>query len=229
MTSPDIQQQMDWMAELGPILTSIDAPEADLLLPPLRAALIEMDMGIAIKHPWVNQCMGIMVGQANKQLIGKIGMTRDYLGEKPVPNWEAYLHVVVERPWRMPTLEQLWVNGRLDKEQLRDLLPGIWTDTEMPSTNLARPVYLWEVAEFATDDQDEWDDLPDSFPIYRGGPAYGISWTREKAQAKWFATRLGQDFPVWETTINKSQALGYLTGRGESEIILPPEAFDWRL
>lgn len=217
------------MAELGPIITSIDSPEADLLLPPLREKLMELDMGLAIKHPWVNQCFGIMVGQANKMLVAKWAMTREYLREPDGPNWEAYLHVVVERPWRMSTLEALYVRGRIDAEKLRELLPGIWTDTEMPTVNLAEPAMLWREAGFATDDPEAWEALPQKLTLYRGGPAYGISWTTDREQAEWFANRFGRDYPVWEVTIDKEQALGYLTGRGESEVILPPEIPGWRL
>jgi hypothetical protein len=228
----DVQQAYDWFAELGPIVPAIGSPEAELLLPPLRAALVELDMGLAIKHPWVNMCIGIMVGQANKQLAAKWGMARGYLSESPAPNWSAYLHVVVERPWRMSTLEQLYERGRIDVDELRDLLPEIWTDTEMPGGNLEDPAYLWREVGFATDDQEEWDALPEKLTLWRGGYAGGISWTTDREKAEWFARRFatdGESLSVWEVTIDKDQALGYLTGRGESEVILPPEIHDWRL
>jgi hypothetical protein len=160
-------------------------------------------------------------------LTAKLGMTREYLGEDP-PNWEMYLHVVVERPWRMSTLERMYERGRIDRGKLADLLPGIWTDTELPSTNLDDPAYLWREVDFATDDEEAWEALPETMTVYRGGPEGGISWTLDRERAQWFADRFGVGHPLWTTAVTKAQVFGFLTGRGEQEIILDPDEVEWR-
>lgn len=211
----------DWLTEMGPVLTE---ETVDLLSPPLREAIWRGrdGLGFGIKHPWVNQPFAVMIGQANKQLTAKVGMTREYLAER---NWSGYLFVVVERPWRMSTLQRLWEKGRITVEELRELLAQVWTDTEMPSDNLYEIDLLFHEAGFTTDDQEGFDVLPEEITIWRGGPEGGISWTLEKERAQWFAARFNQNHPLWEVTLSKHAALGYLSGRGESEIVLSAEAW----
>ena len=69
-----------------------------------------------------------------------------------------------------------------------------------------------------------FDSLPDEITIFRGGiDDKGFSWTLDKDRACWFANRWYQDHRVFEKTINKSDALAYLNGRNESDIIYVPE------
>ena len=80
--------------------------------------------------------------------------------------------------------------------------------------------------------------MPNTITIYRGGiDDKGYSWTLNKDYAVWFANRwimngnLGDESNVtnrhetnvFEKTINKSDAIAYLSDRGESEIIYRKE------
>lgn len=221
------ERTMRFMEEMGPIVGDRTDPALEALAPPLRAALVEMPMvGLMVKHPWCNSTP-VMVGQCNKMLTAKLGMARDYLGQTP-PNIEMYLHVVVERPWRMETLERFYNRDKVDAAGLAAILPGIWTDTEMPTLNLADPFYLWAEAGFATDDPEGWMALPDALRVYRGGEIGGISWTLDEERARWFANRFGQDAAtVWVEDVEKADVYGYLTSRGEQEIILNPDHREW--
>lgn len=213
----------------GPFLTGLDDPNVALLRPPLREALVELpSVGLAIKHPWVNLTFGIFVGQANELFDSKARQARILLDPRN-RTWRSidnYLSFVVERPWRVTTLERFWRRGKISRKQLRRILPGIWTDAEMPTTILDDPSYLWREVGFATDDPGRWERLGDPIVAYRGGPHGGISWTIDAERALWFGMRFVRH-PLWRTTVRRTDVLGFLTGRGESELILDPQTIGW--
>jgi hypothetical protein len=180
---------------------------------------------VSLKHPWVNDVFGIKVGYSNRLLVTKWGMCRSYLAER---NLEGYLMVVVERPWRLSTLQRWWDRDKIALDELRDLLPVLWMDTEMPSQNLWQPESLWLDAGFVTDDDETWSKLPKKIEVWRGGPHGGISWTLDREVADRFASRFYHEPMLWRAGVEKASALGYLGGRGEHEVILDPELVRWR-
>lgn len=63
--------------------------------------------------------------------------------------------------------------------------------------------------------------------LYRGGnhrnATRGLSWTTDKAKAVWFSTRLCRDAAdarVWTVRPEPKHLIAYLSGRGESEVLL---------
>lgn len=212
---------------LGPLLAGPDDPNVELLLPQLRSSVWESPHGsVMIKHPWVNM-IAPFVGQANDTYIAKFSMARKFLTERDL---NAYLFLVVERPWRMSTLERWWIRGKLSEDVARELLVEAWTDTELPSTNLRDPGRLWRDLAFVTDNPDEWENVSDPVTAYRGGVQGGISWTLNREQAEWFARRFvfePNEPQLWSTTVPKEEVLGYLTRRGEAEVILDPYEVEW--
>ena len=222
MEPEEIQRGMDWIQNLGPRIESVDDPNIKLLVPVLRPCIVEMESGwIFCKHPWVNT-LSPFVNQVNGQYTAKFSMAREYLSKRDL---SAYLFVVLERPWRYETLARWWERDKLSIDELRELLPEVWRDVEFPSSNLDHPLYLFEEAGFLTDDQEEWEKLPDPLSIYRGGAPDGISWTTELERAEWFSRRFvfPPDEPeVWEIEIEKYEVLAFFTGRGESEIVVNP-------
>jgi hypothetical protein len=216
--SPEHQKQFDQLLAMGPVIQSLDDPNIELLVPQLRPCVVELvNSGIWIKHPWVNSMIPL-VGQANEIWSAKFSMMRDYLSRRRL---SAYLFVCIERPWRFELLADWWRKGKISKEELRELLPEVWRDTEFPSANLDEPVYLFEDAGFLTDNEEAWARVPEQMTLYRGGTEDGISWTLSLEQAEWFARRFG-DHEVWEMTADKSWALGHFTERGEEEIVIFP-------
>lgn len=223
-----LEEQRQRIEEMGPMILSMDSPHIAELHPALRASLIEIHPGQpALKHPWVNMVLGVQVGHANKLLRSKWGMTRGYLSER---NFSGYLFVVVERPWRMSTLERFWSRGKLSIYDLRELLPEVWADYEMPLQNLSDPTWLFHEAGFISDDPEAWAELPETIEVWRGGPQGGCSWTLDRAKAEWFAQRFRgtqEPWPLWRGQISKANALAHMTARGENEIIIEPEDIEW--
>lgn len=221
------KEALDYFERLGPLLTGPDDPNVELLLPPLRSAVWQSPNGpVMIKHPWVNMYVPF-VGQANDLYIGKFAMAREFLSKRDL---SAYFFLVLERPWRMSTLERWWVREKLTRDEASELLLEVWTDTELPSTNLADPGHLWRALGFLTDNMEAWEKVPDPVVAYRGGIEGGISWTLDREQAEWFARRFvfEPNAPqLWSTTVPKMDVLGYITARRESEVILDPYEVEW--
>ena len=67
------------------------------------------------------------------------------------------------------------------------------------------------------------NSLPELVTIYRGCVKGlnedGLSWTLDKAKAKFFANRFSKDGIILEREIPKSDIIAVLLGRGESEVI----------
>lgn len=78
------------------------------------------------------------------------------------------------------------------------------------------------------DEQDRLAKMADKITVYRGSVDFnqeGYSWTTDRDKAKWFAGRsFGSTARVLlRGTVNKSDILAFLAGRGESEIVINPE------
>lgn len=218
-----MEAQQKLLAELGPLIGSLDDPVAEGLVPQLRPFLWEDERGgVWLKHPWVNTMMPF-VNHSNKVFGSKFSMMREYLGRRDL---YGYLFVVVERPWRFDVLNNWWERDKLSRAELRELLPHVWTDVEFPGRNLNDPLALFRDAGFVTDAEEAWEALPDPVPVHRGGYQEGISWTLSERQAKWFASRFtlesDEHLPVWSGSIQKDRVFGYFEGRGEEEVVLDP-------
>lgn len=77
------------------------------------------------------------------------------------------------------------------------------------------------------DEQEALAALPDPIEIYRGCRSHnteGWSWTLDYDKAKWFANRsAGKGQPlVLHAIVPRAKVLAFLTGRGESEIVVQP-------
>jgi hypothetical protein len=124
-----------------------------------------------------------------------------------------------ERPHRLSALQQ--VVPYMDEADFNKLLFDVYVDSENISQNLDEWVDLLEPL-VGLDAWDSTQDLPDELTIFRGGSKTGISWTLDLEKAKWFAQRMGQLRPVWQTTVFKDEIVGFTNARSESEVILTP-------
>lgn len=224
-TDEQLKKLKEFQEEMGHLLTGPDDPHVADLHPELQKCVVVLNDMLFIKHPWVNTFTPF-VGQANKIFSAKFSMMRRYLSER---DFEGYIWVAIERPWRYDKLCDWWDRGRITESELREILPGIWMDVEFPSSNLSDPAYLWHEAGFCTDNEEEWEALPDPLPIYRGGRPDGIAWTVSKQMARFFAHRfhaLHENPTMWRAVVPKNEVLGYLTGRGEQEVVVEPYRFD---
>lgn len=134
-------------------------------------------------------------------------------------------------PWLMKHLEA----GRIDRPALLRALPDLWRDSDPDDTD-PRFLALWKDARAASRGYvRDGHSLPSAdgavIPVYRGQRGtdpFGIAWTTDVGIAKRFALTFGlrggpQDGGiVFRSTARRRAILAYLTGRGESEVIVDP-------
>lgn len=87
---------------------------------------------------------------------------------------------------------------------------------------------LFERCGFATDDEQAWATLPERLTVYRAesgeNRSRGFCWTLDRDVAEIHATRHGLDLSIG--VIAKRDALAYITGYGEEEIVVRREHVD---
>lgn len=113
-------------------------------------------------------------------------------------------------------------DGRDDDARSRLLRAWTFGMDALSSEQDARfALMLFRRLRFATDDADAWDARPDPLTIYRAGQQPGLSWTADREVAVSLAVDLG-DAPIRSWTIAKVDALAFITGYGEAEVIVDP-------
>ena len=213
--------------DVAAMVKQLETAGMDNLHPALTGWIDETDFGTMVKHPFVYTFLGpegLLVDNANQFYAQKRAFRRRYLDEG---NWNGYLYSH-ERPWRMHALEKLWRRKRITVEQLRELLASMWIDTEAPQSNQAEPLHLFREAGFTTDDPQGWAKLAKqkAMVLYRGVDYSfeltmdGPSWTRSKKTAEFFAYRFGKQGDVFKYVAKPDEALAWMSGRGETEVIL---------
>lgn len=197
--------------------------------PDLEPYLEEGVLGTQLRHPLVYSIPLISNGMANRIYEQKKCGIEKALNEG---NFEQYVFLH-ERPYRVQTFK--FIAERLTDIQYWKLLSNIWIDTESQWADLR----LWKQLigskrpkrEFLMNLEDLpiYHSLPETLTIYRGCQKgkneNGLSWTLDHAKAYWFATRYtrNSNWIVLERTIQKSEVIAVLFGRGEKEIIYLPK------
>lgn len=204
-------------------------PEA--LDPELEACVLEGDVSSfpMLKHPLVfsvpysPQLNTVL----NKQLRAKRQRIASLEGMK---DYEAILWFY-ERPYRLDAL--LFYAGAMTDTEYWSSLGELWTDTE----NLYQNEKLWKKAVtskrsgrdalMSETDLAMYNSLPEQVTIYRGQlPKYrlGMSWTTDLEKATWFAKRFNRGGVVRKLVVDKSSILFCKASRGESEVVIIPNA-----
>jgi hypothetical protein len=138
-----------------------------------------------------------------------------------------------ERPYRLHGFLQIM--HHLDDKNYWELLGSIWSDSENIWQNFK--VWLKLLADdrpgkehfMDAEEREALAKLPDVLVVHRGyvkgKNKNGLSYTLSKEKAEWFAKRFSNGNPaVCTRRVKKTDVLAYLTGRGEDEIVLKPEA-----
>lgn len=124
-----------------------------------------------------------------------------------------------------------WAVTNLPKPTLFKMLPELWTGADPDDT---KPEYLalWKEAYAANGSKMIYDKhwlSSGKLTAFRGqiGDKVGISWTLDKETAKKFAATGGsrqtiRGGRILTRIVKRSDVLAYLTGRGESEVIIDP-------
>lgn len=195
---------------------------AEPLDPELELWLVDTPFGRMLKHPLVYGLLPIN-GYANKQLAHKKTALAKALLDT---DWHSvvFLH---ERPYRMQALVD-HVTGRDEDGYPRMVTPehaelaaDVWVDSENIGETMEdwRFLFLSGEVEWIGNPEERaaFDALPDPIPAWRGGAVGDWSWTTDIKTAEFFSRRSG--LPVRHALIPKADVFGYLTRRGESELL----------
>lgn len=214
----------------------------DLLPADLHQFLTQGASGLEIRHPFVRWCFLAPdpredVAYALTEIEAK---TRMYRERCAAGEWSAAL-VLVDRPFRLEYLESLIDQHGM--QRLLSVIGHIWQDTENAFADGEIWEGIWARVRWRKDGKPRKTrhrvmtkaerallaSLPETLTIYRGfsgaNGQHGFSWTLDRAQAEWFATRFGEEAPCIATaTIARDQVLAYC-GR-EDEIVVDPYDLD---
>ena len=242
----EIQEQLGKLFSLES-MTNFDFDKKVELNADLKERIEEASFGKMIHHPLLvvvpmSEDNPLNITQYNLQYEAKVIQVQDAIEQNDIHRF-IYLH---ERPYRHDALLNAYADWWIPDSDAEywDVIVSAWIDSE----NIYQNKYSWKsllTEQYANphlmmDEKEKafFDSLPEEITIFRGGmDDKGFSWTLDKDKAVWFANRwqmngnLGDKSNVtkrhntnlFEKTINKNDALAYLNGRGESEIIYIPE------
>ena len=139
------------------------------------------------------------------------------------------LFMMIHKPYRLPIFVQLI--EFFNEKQYSEILIDLWISTEFPHQNgvsLMCNLFDKSKKRYMMDNEEKkrLKNLGNIITIYRGlqGEAKikALSWTLDKKQAIWFATRFSQKGRVFKSQIEKKYIYAYKNDRGESEVIINP-------
>lgn len=189
-------------------------------------------LGRVLRHPLVYQVPLHSPGLANRMLEQKRQAISKALAAGDLGS-VVFLH---ERPYRLKALVE-YCTGRYDDgspvllasvPEHWDLAADVWVDSE----NIGQVMDEWEALIGDADglwlgndeERAAFDALPDPIPAWRGEiDDGGWSYTTDKKIAEFFAHRWGAQDVIAQLLIPKDRVFGYLTRRGESELLVRRE------
>ncbi len=143
------------------------------------------------------------------------------------------VYSIIRKSYRLTFLK--YVLDYLSANDMSELLCHAWTTSENPNddTNVSLSTIIkWfnKADKKILMDDEEYNvycSLPDTFIVYRGVGVTrkpdGLSWTRNRKTAEWFANRFnieGKRGFVQAATVNREDVLAYFNSRGEDEIVI---------
>jgi len=191
--------------------------------------------GLGVHHPLVIEIFfdPERSGLLNERYRHKV-MQRDAALDKK--DWETYVFVH-ERPYRVMALSRAIGLGAYAHRNLHKLVRSAWTDSENIQQNKLAWRYIWRSLDdprrvMDANEQTVFQWMPEEITVHRGvrHRTYwprGMSWTRDKERAVWFAHRLStlkQTPTVLTAKVLKRDVLAYINARGEEEVVVMPRS-----
>ncbi len=237
MTDPMSREQTEMEAALTAFGKDILTARDETLHPDLNACVEHGAIGPMIKHPLLYDLLPVN-GWANRRYEEKKAALAEAI---EAGDWHTvvFLH---ERPYRCEALID-YVLGRdgdtgevlpitmLADDSLRDLVVDVWTDSE----NIHQHVDDWlQITDghvpgdpllFADDNErEQFDALPDVLVLWRGDcNDGGWSWSLDRKVGEFFARRFSANHALLNGTVEKRYVFGYITRRGEHEVMVRRE------
>lgn len=199
------------------------------LVPELKPYEYTGPFGVGVHSPLVIELFydPERAALVNERYRFKVKQRDEALAKK---DWSTYVFVH-ERPYRVRAL----YHAIAKEHDLHRLVRHTWTDSENIWQNKSAWQHIWRLLSESKKVMDanerqvfEW--MPDVVTVYRGVRHHshwprGLSWTRDKERAVWFAHRLStkkQVPTVLSAEVSKRDILAYINARGEEEVVVMP-------
>lgn len=200
------------------------------LLPELQAYVEQGTWGPMLRHPLVYSIPLVLPGQINRAYQFKQKALMEAI-EACEWHTAVFLH---ERAYRLGALIDICV-GRDDEEEIIplvdtpehwDLAADVWVDSEnIEQVNEDWRALICQPGEYphglwlgTEAERVAFNRLPDPIPAWRGGTVGDWSWTTDYKIAEFFTNR--SKWRPRQALIPKADCFGYLTRRGESELLV---------
>lgn len=161
--------------------------------------------------------------------------------DKQIRNEKTFsgIYLIIRDAYKLAFIK--FIKSYLSPEDYGNYLADAWTISENP--NQDTNVSLKEAADMFKeadkkylmnkDELEVYNSLPDEFIVYRGvargrNPK-GMSWTRSRKKADWFANRfnLGDEVGyVQAATAHKNDVLAYFGNRNEDEYVISTKSLN---
>lgn len=184
-------------------------------------------------HPFTNSPYSIdsktgkMLNLMNKEDLAKWYEIVESLIDRAKKVLDIY--ILINTPYLLTFLK--YIKDDLSKEEFSKLFAEAWVTSENPNgdanVSLRELVKMYKYCDkkclMEKEDLEVFNNLPDEFVVYRGVSTgrneKGLSYTRNKDKAEWFANRFGKGYVI-EKTIKKENVLAYFNTRNEDEIVV---------
>ncbi len=192
-----------------------------------------------VQHPFASS--GVTMLPGIKRIVDITASTedltawREFIGKQIDRAEDAYgIFMLLNKTYALTFLK--YAKEHLSAKDLSLILADAWMQAENPNmdTNVSKKelVSMFKEADKAVmmdaEESKRLAELGESVTVYRGVTPYNarnvkaLSWTLDKAKAKWFANRFGQSGTVYKAEIGKQDILAFFMGRNESEVVLNP-------
>lgn len=217
-------------------LVPMECDVLDVLHPDLLSSYTKIDNLMWIHHKYV-VCLQpeyLPPDHFEKSVNGRYTRTLQHyndLIEGKRSDWGSYF-LMVERGYRLQEL--LEVKEYIPENDYLEILRWVWTEAHYITSQIEayEIVRLFESWKMTAEEQVIFDNLPNTFTIYRGcfdDNEDGISWTLSRKVANIFAKggleRKGTKAhggKVVKFKIAKEEVLAFINTREEQEILLKP-------
>lgn len=214
----------------------ITATKSEELHDDLKGHIQEVDIGgssyPALMHPLVYQVPFYSAEHANRVYEIKKTKIQEAL-ETENYNIAVFMY---ERPHRFPAFLKMVSDTAGGYKPLRgekwwNILGDVWTDSENIWQNRGTWSTLFKDIDgnaqhmMTLSEKKALQSFPKTVRVYRGAVADlnedGLSWTRSRDKAEWFARRTSPENPLLITgTVPRDKITAYMDRRGEDEVIV---------
>lgn len=189
---------------------------------------------IIVHHPYANSgvSMNIKTNEMLMLLDNKthLQIWRNQL-EEIINKANNYgeLYGLINLPYKLTFLK--FTKDYMSKKDFSEYFADAWVLSENPNgdvnVSIEELIDMYKYCDkkylMAKEDLEVYNNLPDEFIVYRGvskgrNPK-GLSYTRNKEKAEWFANRFGEGYLI-EKKIKKENVLAYFNTRQEDEIVV---------